>query len=337
MTKQHHSRSQFLAGTAGVFASIGFLRYPAGAAEVQYKMGHDLPLSHPLHIRLLEMWSEIEHESGGRLKVSVFGNNQLGGDTAMISQLRTGAIQFVAMVGSVLSSVVPVTGIEGVGFAFHTPEEPTRVMDGPLGQHIRSEIERNGFVAFDKVFDLGLRQMSSSVHPIRNVADMAGYKVRTLPAKIATDLFASLGASPTPMNFSEVYTALQTHVVDGQETPLLTVETARLYEVQKYLSITNHQWAGYWILAFPDAFKSLPADVQEMVRRGVAKYAVLQRRDVAHLNATLTSKLRSQGLTFNDCDTASMRAKLGPYYARWKETFGEKAWSLLEAGVGKLA
>ena len=330
------TRKRFVAGLAGGAGALVLAPRAARAETLSFKYGHNLPVEHPLHVRMVEMWAAVRKESSGRLDVTIFPNNELGGDTAMLTQLRSGALQFMTLAGAILASVVPVAGIESVGFAFKSPDAPFPAMDGRLGAYIRKEIEARDLVVFEKVWDLGLRQVTTGTKPIASVADLDGLKIRTPPGKAWIDLFRALGASPTPINFSETYTALQTHVVDAQETPLLTIEVARIYEVQKYLTMTNHMWSGYWLLANPDAWKQIPPDVQAIVARNAAKYAPLQRRDVALLNASLSDKLHRQGLTINTVDTGPFRAKLAPQYEKWKDEYGATAWGLLESYVGKL-
>jgi TRAP-type transport system periplasmic protein len=146
-----------------------------------------------------------------------------------------------------------------------------------------------------------------------------------------------MGAAPTPINFNEVYTALQNHTVDGQENPFAVIDSARLYEVQKYLSVTNHMWSAYWLLANPDAWKALPPAIQSVVERNAAKYALLQRADTASRNASLADKLTRRGMMLNVAETAGFRARLADFYKRWKDEFGATAWDLLERYSGRLA
>jgi tripartite ATP-independent transporter DctP family solute receptor len=333
---QSIARGRFVAGSSAALASIPLIPTPAKAATFEYKMAHNLPISHPLHLRAVELWQAVETESGGRLKVTVFPNNQLGGDTMMIGQLRAGAVQFFTLSSGIMASIVEVAAIPGVGFAFRDAKTVFDAMDGDLGAIIRASVAAKGLIAFEKIWENGFRQVTSSSHPIAKVEDFANFKIRTPAGKLWVDLFHTLGASPTPINISEVYTALQTKVVDGQENPFAVIEATRFYEVQKYLSVTNHMWDGYWLLANGDAFKALPADVQEIVSRNAAKYALLERRDVFALNATLEQTLQRQGMTANVAETSGFRAKLGPFYAKWKAEFGETAWNALEKYAGKL-
>ncbi len=310
----------------------------ANAADrFQYKYGSNVPADHPLNARMMQAVAAIKNETQDRLEITVFPNSQLGGDTAMLEQLRTGAMQFFTLDGGILQSVVPVAAIQGVGFAFRDSDEAFLTMDGSLGGYVRDQITSAGLHPFDKMWANGMRQITTSTRPIRSAIDLSGLKIRTPAGKLWIDLFKSLGASPTPLNFNEVYTALQTHIVDGQENPYAVIETAKLYEVQKYLSVTNHMWSAYWMLANDAAWKALPGDIQAVVARNFDKYALLQRADVAKLNATLADNLRKQGLTVNAAATADFRGRLGGFYARWKGEFGNRAWDLLEKSVGKLA
>jgi len=153
-----------------------------------------------------------------------------------------------------------------------------------------------------------------------------------------TSLFRALGASPVSVNFSEVYAALQTRVAEGQENPLAIIETAKLYEVQKYLSMTNHMWDGFWFLANADAWSRLPPDLQAIVTKRVNEAGLAMRADVAKLNDELARTLAAQGMSIATPDTEPFRAQLrkAGFYAEWKRKFGDPAWALLERYAGTL-
>lgn len=336
MTRPTLGRRSFSAGAATTFASIALLRSPARAAEFSYKYADNVDVSHPLNVRMVQMWKAVKEETRGRLEVQIFPNNQLGGDTAMLTQLRSGALQFFTLDGGILQSVVPVAAIQGVGFAFKDDAEAFRAFDGALGDYVRKEIKAKGIWVFDRMWDIGMRDVTSSKGPIRTAEDLANFKIRTPPGKLWVDLFKAFGASPTAINFSEVYTALQTKVVDGQENPPAIIQVARLFEVQKYLSITNHMWSAWHLLANMQAWNALPKDIQAVVTRNAAKYAVLQRRDSQLLNETLVDKLRREGMIVNTADVSGFRPRLANFYKQYKAEFGETAWSLLEQTSGKL-
>jgi tripartite ATP-independent transporter DctP family solute receptor len=337
MKKSTLTRGQFARTTAATLASIAIVRAPARAAQFQYKSGTDNAVNHPQNVRQIEMWKAIKTESGGRLDVSLFPNNQLGGASAMLTQVRSGAMQFLAQDGGQLASIVPVAAIQGVGFAFKDSPSAWRAMDGDLGTLVRKELIAGGLYPFPTMWENGMREVTSGAKPIQHVDDLQGFKIRTPPGRLWIDLFKSLGAAPVPLNFNEVYTGLQTKVIDGQENPYAVIELSRLFEVQKYLSVTNHMWSGFWLVANNDAWTALPPDIQAIVTRNTAKYALLARADTARLNGSLLDKLGRRGMTIDRPDIAGFRGKLSDFYKRWKAEFGPQAWSALEKYSGKLA
>ncbi|MBV8601374.1 MAG: TRAP transporter substrate-binding protein [Candidatus Eremiobacteraeota bacterium] len=332
-------RKRFVAaGTA--FASIGIVRAPAKAAQFQGKCGTDTPIEHPINVRAIQMFNAIKAETGGRLEVKVFPNNSLGGNPAMLQQIRTGALEFMMANGAgTIANVFPLAGMESLGFVFKDDAMAFRAMDGAFGEYVRKQINDKAelnITIFGHEFEHGFRQITTSSKPIHAADDLAGVKLRTPVSKIWTDLFQTLGASPISLNFAEVYVALQTKVADGQENPLVVIEVARLFEVQRYLSLTSHMWAGYNLISNAQYWKALPKDIQDVVERNLAKYSTLQRADTINLNNSLADKLRRQGMQVVNPDRDSFKKKLGPYYARWKNEFGQTAWSLLEQYTGKI-
>jgi tripartite ATP-independent transporter DctP family solute receptor len=330
------SRSRFVTGASAAFASIAIVRSPAKAAQFDYKMAHGTPTNMAVHVRSAEMWDAVKRETNGAIDVKIFPNNELGSELAQLSQLRSGAIQFMIIQGVSLSSVVPGVSMDGLGFAFRDAAQAEGAYDGPLGAYLRKLIMDKGIFAMPHVFNFGMRQVTASSHPIRNAADFSGFKIRTPPAPISVDLFKTLGASPTPIVFPELYLALQTKVVDGQETPYATIDVSKFNEVQKYLSVTNHTATIFWFLGNMDAWNALPATMQAIILRHAGTAAVLERRDTAQQSAATADKLRREGMIFNTADADSMRAQLKPFYGRWKTEFGSSAWDLLEQTTGKL-
>jgi tripartite ATP-independent transporter DctP family solute receptor len=312
---------------------------PARAAEFSYKFANNLALSHPLNTRAAAAAAAVQEKTGGRVEIKIFPNSQLGSDTDTLSQLRSGAVEFFTLSGLILSTLVPVASINGVGFAFKDYGQVWPAMDGALGAFVRAEIDKRGLYAFTKQWDNGYRQITSATKPIRAPEDLNGFKIRVPPSPLWTSMFKAFGASPTSINFNEVYTALQTHIVDGQENPLAIIDTAKLYEVQKYLAVTNHMWDGFWFLANKRTWDALPADARGIIETEFNAAALLERQDVEKLNATLEGSLKKNGMEFVDTDAAVFRAALkkAGFYAEWKEKYGPAAWSALEAAVGSLA
>src|ERR1700760_3780101 len=311
----------------------------AQAPDFTYKFANNLPESHPFVARAREMAGAIRTETNGRFDLQVFPNSQLGSDTDTLSQLRSGGVEFFTLSGLSLATLVPAASINGIGFAF--PDYPTvwQAMDGDLGGYVRGQINKAGLEVMDKIWDNGFRPTTASSKPINGPDDFKGFKIRVPVSPLWTSMFKAFDASPASINFSEVYSALQTKIVEGQENPLAIISTAKLYEVQKYCSMTNHMWDGFRFLANRRAWQKVPEDMRNIVAKNINAAAVKERVDTAKLNATVRSDLESKGLVFNQPDVAPFREKLrsAGFYNEWKGKYGEQAWALLEKSVGKLS
>ncbi len=332
------TRKQFVTGAvAGGAAAIDSERARA-ARPIVIKFGVDLTPDHPTPTHVQAAAEEIKAATNGAVTLSVFANNQLGDDTHMLANLRSGAMQMMGIGDNILADLVPSAAIDNVGFAFRQSKTAWAAMDGDVGALVRPQIEKAGLHVMDKVWDMGFREITTSTKPINSPADLKGFKIRVPPSEMNLSIFKDLGAAPVTMNSAELYTALQTKVVDGQETPLGVIETSRWYQVQKYCSLTNHMWVGYW-MAFNGAFwKGLSPEYQKVISDALNKAADAQRVANSDLNASLQSKLTSQGLTFNTPDTALFQKALrdAGYYKEWKEKFGPTLWSALERYTGAL-
>ena len=327
--------------TLAAAPAASFIAMPpiARAAEIELKYGNNLPLSHPLNIRAQEAAERVAKETNGRVEIKIFPNNQLGGDTDMLSQVRNGGITFFTPSALVIATLVPVAAINAVGFAFADYDQVWKAMDGKLGAHVRDAISKVNLYAFEKMWDNGFRQMTTSGKAIETAKEMSGLKIRVPVSPLSISMFKALDAAPASLQFSEVYTALQTKVVDAQENPLPIIQVAKLYEVQKSCAVSNHIWDGFWFIANGRAWRGLPADVQKIVAGAINDAGVAQRGDIKKLNETVQADLQSKGLAFNKTDPDSFRAKLreAGFYKEWQERFGKDAWGLLEDAVGKLA
>ena len=335
MTAVH--RRSLLVGAALPLFAIGTGR--ARAAEFSLKLANNSPVTHPQTVRQQEAAARIKAATNGAVEITVFPNNQLGSDTDMLSQLRSGAIDLFTLSGLILSTLVPAASINGVGFAFKDYDQVWPAMDGKLGAYVRSEIDKRGLIAMDKMWDNGFRQITSSTHPIKVPADLKGFKIRVPVSPLWTSMFQALGASPISINFSEVYSALQTKIAEGQENPLSLIEIAKLYEVQKYVSMTSHMWDGFWMLANRRSFSGLPADARAIVARELNASALQERADIAALNGSVAADLKAKGLIFVEVDKPAFRQalKTAGFYAEWKKKYGDQAWGILESEVGVLS
>ena len=309
----------------------------AHAAEFTFKLGHPLAATHPTNIWLQRAANQIAKDSDGRIEIRLFPNGQLGSDTDLLNQVRSGAVEMYVVGGLIASSVVPAAALDGVGFAFKDSATVLKGMDGALGAYIRAALMKQAnLYAPATIWDYGFRQITSSVRPIKVVDNLAGMKIRVPGADAYVDLFKALGAAPTSLAFNELYPALQTKIVDGQENPLGVILTSKFYEVQKYCSLTNHIWQGNWILINGRAWKRLPAQLQEIMEKRLNEAGRGQRKDLAGKEQSFKDALTKNGLIFNTTDAGSFRKKLtsSGYYTAERKKFGDAAWTVLESAAG---
>src|SRR3984957_1576265 len=311
----------------------------AQGAQFTYKYANNLPETHPMNVRAREMAAAIKQETSGAFDLRIFPSSQLGSDTDTLSQIRAGGGGVFTLSGLILSTLVPAASINGMGFAFPDYDTVWKAMDGDLGAYVRDQIAKTNLMAMEKIWDNGFRQTTTSTKPINSPDDFRGMKLRVPPSPLWTSMFKAFDAAPASINFNEVYSALQTKIVDGQENPLAIISTAKLYEVQKYCSLTNHMWDGFWFLANRGAWERLPEDIRTIVAKNNNEAGVKERDDVAKLNATLRQDLANKGLVFNKPDPAPFREKLrsSGFYTEWQKKYGDEAWAILEKSVGKLS
>jgi tripartite ATP-independent transporter DctP family solute receptor len=321
-----------LAGGAGAIAAANILSRRANAAEFVFKYGNNTPVTGPLTIESIAAAKRINEESNGRLEVQVFPDNQLGGDASMLSQIRYGSLEMMHVAGLVLGTLVPVSSLQGVAFAFTNYDQAWGAMDGELGDLIHRAIEKAGLVALRMVWDSGFREVSSSTHPINTPADFKDFKIRVPGGPMWVSLFAALGASPVFIDATQLYTGLKTKLADGAETSLTVMDLFKFYEVQRYISLTNHQWECHWVLVNAAAWRKLPEDLQEIVTRNFAKGGQAEREASKKLNNSLRSQMEARGVTFNTTDPAPFREALvkAGYYRDWEAKFGAENWSVLQ-------
>ncbi|HYR84614.1 MAG TPA: TRAP transporter substrate-binding protein [Terriglobia bacterium] len=308
---------------------------PADYTFAQY---HNQTNDSPLHLRLVEMWTAIRNETGGRVETTVFPeNNKIpGSDPQGLQMLVSGEIQFFTLMGGILGNVVPVAEVQQVPFAFRSAVHAHQTMDGPLGAYLREEMTAHGIRGFSAgSFDNGMRQIGCRERPIRVADDLIGIRMRIPAGRMFEDVFRALGAEPVTVNSSGIYEALKTGKVDAQENPLAYMNMFKHYEVMKYVSITNHMWSGFNMLAHLPTWNRLPDDIKAAIERNVARYARLQRQDQQKLNVQARPEL-ARRLAVNEADSATFRAKLSGVYAAWKKNLGDRCWSLLESSSGRL-
>src|SRR6201996_573996 len=339
MKSTNLTRRGLIGGASALGAATLLGNKAQAAAEFDFKLGANTPESHPLSIRLTEAAKEIAAKSAGRVNITVFPNSQLGGDTEMLSQLRAGGNDLLAAPSMTLSTLVPLSGLPSIGFAFASYDQVWAAMDGDLGDLVRDAIGKTGIVPMKKVWDNGFRQItSSSSRQLNHVDDLRGFKIRVPVTALLTSLFSGLGALPSSISYNELYSALQTHVVEGQENPLAQVSTGKLYEVQKYCALSNHCWSGYWIIANRQALSGLPPDLLGLLNGSFDAAALRERADLQEMDRSLQAELTGKGMIFNRPDPAPSRAALvkAGFYSQWQKTYGNEAWAQLERYTGRL-
>jgi TRAP-type transport system periplasmic protein len=310
----------------------------AQGGKVNLKVGGQFADSHPSSKAMEAACAEIRQQSSGRIDIQFFPNAQLGSDAAMLTQVRSGAIDMMTASGISMQVVSPIAGISGMAFAFSDYAHVWQAMDGDLGASIRVGLDKVGIYAFPKILDSGYRNITTSNRPINSVEDLRGMKMRVPPSPVWVSLFTALGASPTSITINELYSALQTKIVDGQENPLTIIESGKYYEVQKYCSVTEHMWDGLWIIANGKRIKSLAADDLALISKSFGTATEKQRAETERLNVDLEGSLKAKGLVFNRPDKAQFRQLLtqAGFYADWKRKYGPDSWAVLEKYSGSL-
>jgi len=335
------TRRSFVAAVGGSLTVLSRpLRSRAQEPSVDFafRQYHNQTPQSSLHKRLVEMWDAVFKESGQRLVCKVFAqnNNIQGSDPAALKALVAGEIQFFTLMGGILGTLVPAAEVQQVPYAFRSAAHAHQAMDGPLGAYLIEEMAARGIHGFRTgAFDNGMREITAHKR-IATPADLAGLKMRVPAGQLVADTFKALGCEPVVINSDSIYAALKDGRADAQENPLTLADQFKLYEVVKYVAMTDHMWSGFNLLAHLPTWRRIPADLQAIIDRNVAKYVKLQRQEQIAANTRLRTELAARGLEFNTPDPAPFKKQLASVYATWKEKLGSRCWTLLEQSVGKI-
>lgn len=323
-------------GAAGLMTP--FLAREAGAAEFNYKLGLELREDEPLPKRMIEAVAAIEEESGGRLKIRPFPNGALGNPVETLNQVRSGALDMLTSSFGILSTLNKAYGLPTLGFVFGGYDQVWGAIDGALGQHLADKIEKGGeIVVINAVHDIGFRHVTSNIRVFADPGDLKGLRIRTPPTPFLISLFTALGAAPTPINFGDLYAALQTGTVDAQENPLTVVKAYNFQEVQKYCTLTGHTWDGWVPVANQRSWSRLPEDLREIVTRNFRDSAIKQRADIVAQTASVQAELEQLGMVFKTPDAGIYQKALEAtsFYTDWAKEIGTETWAMLEHSIGK--
>ena len=329
------SRRCVMAGAAALpLVSIG----KGLAADLSFRFATNMVPEHPMNVRGQQACDRINAGTNGAVQIKLFPNSQIGPDGLVLDQLVKGGVEFFLMAGFVMSSVVPKASINGIGYSFKDYGQVWSAMDGKLGAFIRAEMAGRGLIAMDRIWNAGFRQTTNSLRPIRTPADLKGMTVRVPVSPLWTSMFQALGATTTSLDFSKVYTALETQQVDAQENALAVVQASKFYEVQKFCTLTNHIWDGKWVVANERMWKALVPRHREIIAAEFNRAATDERADLNRMNPELRGDLAETGLLINNVDTGEFQRTLhtAGFYAQQRQLYGETAWNLLQDHVGAL-
>jgi len=288
----------------------------AGAQTVKLIMAHGNPPDNPRHIASLKFAETVKAKTNGRIEIQVAHSAQLGDDAAMITALRSGTLDFSANSQGAISTVIPEFSALGMPFLFSDVQKAWAVMDGPIGKELADKSSSKGMVLLG-LWDNGIRQMSNSKRPIKVPGDMKGLKMRTPPDAVTVDIMNALGADPQQIKFSELYVALQQGVVDGQENPLTNIASAKLYEVQKYISLSGHKYESTPFLMSKRTWDKLSVADQKVLMDAATEATQMQRRLNKEVDDKLVADLKAKGVQIDSIDRKAFVDACASVYAKW--------------------
>ncbi|WP_026617426.1 TRAP transporter substrate-binding protein [Ensifer aridi] len=271
------TRRGFLRAAAAVLAAPALATSirPARAGTT-LTLGHGAAPGNPRTVAAAKFAELVSEKTSGRVTINVAGAETLGSDAAMLTSLRTGALDFTANSQGATSAIVPELAALGLPFLFKDADAAIKVLDGPVGQELHKRFEAVGVVPLDW-WDNGIRHLTNSKRKVVTPADLSGMKIRTPADPMTIDIFQSLGASTEQIAFGELYIALQQGVVDGQENPLANIESSKLFEVNRFISLTGHKWESTPFLMSKIAQARLGGDL-EAVQAAAKEAGQLQRK-----------------------------------------------------------
>jgi tripartite ATP-independent transporter DctP family solute receptor len=320
----------------GILAILMVFHAPlAGAAEYTLKFANPVPQGHSWG-RAADQFSKMVAEvTNGRVEVQVYHAGALGKIREALEMAKVGTVDFVLSGTGHVTGHVPELGITVLPYLWKDTDTMFQALDGPFGQYLGERLEEKGFVVVGW-WDNGFRHVTNNKGPVMKVADMKGLKIRCLPAKVHVDFFKSLGAAPTPMGWTELYQALQQGVVDAQENPPAMVYLGKLYEVQKYYSLTSHVNEPGNVLMSKASLNKLPLELQVAVKVAAQKATIWQRAENQKDNQAVIDKLTAGGLKINevpDSTKAEFRKIALSVYPAAVKGFGPKGKQITDIVV----
>ncbi|MFC5607194.1 TRAP transporter substrate-binding protein [Variovorax soli] len=317
-------------------AAIGAL----GLAQAQtrtIKFANQNAAGHPIVMGMEKFAEIVAAKSGGKLKVNVFPGGALGSDQANVSALQGGTLEMASMNSGIFASIVKDFAIYDFPFLFGNAKEADAVVDGPFGTGLHKKLEDKGLVGLT-YYELGFRQLTNSKRAVAKVEDIAGLKLRVIPNPINVDWVNALGANPTPLPFPELYAALEQKAVDGQENPVATIRGAKLYEVQKYMTLTNHQYNPQSVVISKRFWESLSEGDRKILQDAAVESAKYEREQSRAQAASILEELKKSGMQVTElapAEVAKLREKMKPVIAKHSASVGEATVNAVMAELDK--
>ena len=286
----------------------------------------------------MERFAEnVSKKSGGKIKVNLFPGGVLGGDQANVSAVQGGTLEMVVLNTGILASVAKELAIFDFPFLISSAQEADALVDGPVGKKLHAKLEEKGIVGLS-YWELGFRNITNSKRPILKVEDIEGLKLRVIPNPINVDWVKALGANPTPLPFPELYAALEQKAIDGQENPLTVINANKLYEVQKYVTLTNHQYNPQSVIISKKFWDTLNAAEKKLIDDAADDATKYQREQSRAQAAAAVDGLKKGGMTvseFSPAELAKLREKMKPVVAKYSANVGEATVAEVQAELAK--
>ncbi|MDW5441452.1 TRAP transporter substrate-binding protein [Polaromonas sp. SM01] len=306
--------------------------------EHTIKFAHQNPKGHPIVMGMEKFAEIVSTKSGGKIKVNLFPGGVLGGDAPNVSGLQGGTIEMVVLNSGILASQVKEFAIYDFPFLFANAKEADAVVDGPFGKKLHDKLQDKGMVGL-AYWELGFRNMTNSKRAINKVEDLAGLKIRVIPNPINLDWVKALDANPTPMAFPEVYAALESKALDGQENPLNTILANKFAEVQKHLTLTNHVYNPQSVIISKKFWDKLSGDEKKLLADAAIEAGKYQRQAARDAAGTTLDALKKAGMQVTELPPAEMtklREKMKPVIAKYSAGVGESTVNELMTELTKL-
>ncbi len=280
---------------------------------------------------------EVEKASGGKMKIRAIGAAALGSDVQMQQALIGGAQEMMVGSTATLVGITKEMAIWDTPFLFNSGKEADAVLDGPVGQKVMDKLQEKGLVGL-VYWENGFRNLTNNKRAVTKLEDMDGIKLRVMQNNVFIDSFKTLGANAVPLPFSELFTALETKTVDGQENPYNTILSSKFYEVQKYLTVTNHVYSPWIVLVSKKYWDGLSKDEQKVLLDAAKKSRDFERKDTRAEADKALADLRSKGMEVNELSSAEagrMRDKLGAINTSIAANVGESLWKEVQDAVAQ--